>query len=226
MPIQHRDIPEGEIHEPKGASLASTGSVYVANGLGSGDWKLVSSSEIAGLGSQGGIGEQYIVSDGAEGFKYVSPIAYGSKVISNSNASFAVDAATDPTLNTNTDYKTVSGLGAPWTNSLSFRTTLVSDGIQVQQKGVYKVETWIDIVQFPNNMARCALKYTINGTSFSDRKISTKSNSAGDAGNLTGFGLVELNEGDIVRIAIASTHAGSFIFESANVAVTLVRPTE
>jgi FlaG/FlaF family flagellin (archaellin) len=37
--MQHRDIPDGQRHEPKGISTASEGDVYVANGNGSGEWK-------------------------------------------------------------------------------------------------------------------------------------------------------------------------------------------
>lgn len=38
--IEHRDIPEEGLHEPKGASTASEGHVYVSNGAGSGEWKI------------------------------------------------------------------------------------------------------------------------------------------------------------------------------------------
>lgn len=37
--MQHRDIPDGQRHEPKGISTASAGQVYVANGNGSGSWQ-------------------------------------------------------------------------------------------------------------------------------------------------------------------------------------------
>lgn len=39
MPIQHSDIPNDGIHEPKGAVSAQSGQVYVANGTGSGMWQ-------------------------------------------------------------------------------------------------------------------------------------------------------------------------------------------
>lgn len=38
MSIQHKNIPEAQLHEPKGASTAASGSVYVADGAGSGSW--------------------------------------------------------------------------------------------------------------------------------------------------------------------------------------------
>ena len=38
MSIQHKDIPEAQLHEPKGVSLATSGKVYIADGAGSGAW--------------------------------------------------------------------------------------------------------------------------------------------------------------------------------------------
>lgn len=41
MAIEHDSIPNADIHEPKGASAASSGQVYIANGAGSGSWRYV-----------------------------------------------------------------------------------------------------------------------------------------------------------------------------------------
>ena len=38
MTIEHKEIPDGKRHEPKGASTASAGTVYVSDGAGSGSW--------------------------------------------------------------------------------------------------------------------------------------------------------------------------------------------
>lgn len=37
--IQHADIPEAQLHEPKGASTATSGQVYTSDGTGSGAWQ-------------------------------------------------------------------------------------------------------------------------------------------------------------------------------------------
>ena len=37
--MQHKSITDPEIHEPKGISTATEGTVYVADGAGSGDWE-------------------------------------------------------------------------------------------------------------------------------------------------------------------------------------------
>ena len=39
MAIAHKDIPEAGLHEPKGVSTAAAGTVYVADGAGSGAWE-------------------------------------------------------------------------------------------------------------------------------------------------------------------------------------------
>ena len=49
--LQHKDLPESQLHEPKGASTASSGEIYVANGSGSGVW--TSPPIPAGVVSQG-----------------------------------------------------------------------------------------------------------------------------------------------------------------------------
>ena len=36
--INHKDLPETSLHEPKGVSTASVGTVYVSDGAGSGSW--------------------------------------------------------------------------------------------------------------------------------------------------------------------------------------------
>lgn len=38
MAVEHKDLTGTQLHEPKGASTATAGSVYVANGSGSGAW--------------------------------------------------------------------------------------------------------------------------------------------------------------------------------------------
>lgn len=42
MTIEHKNIPDAELHEPKGVSTAQAGEVYVANGSGSGAWRDIS----------------------------------------------------------------------------------------------------------------------------------------------------------------------------------------
>jgi len=41
MAVEHVNIADPEIHEPKGVAAASDGQVYVADGVGSGDWRFI-----------------------------------------------------------------------------------------------------------------------------------------------------------------------------------------
>lgn len=43
--IQHKDIPDANLHEPKGVSTAANKSVYKANGAGSGSWNKLTQSD-------------------------------------------------------------------------------------------------------------------------------------------------------------------------------------
>ena len=47
--ISHKDIPDGERHEPKGVSTATAGQVYVASGSGTGSWQSLISKFTANL---------------------------------------------------------------------------------------------------------------------------------------------------------------------------------
>lgn len=38
MTIEHKNITDGNIHEPKGASTATVGQIYISDGAGSGTW--------------------------------------------------------------------------------------------------------------------------------------------------------------------------------------------
>ena len=43
---EHKDLPDTQLHEPKGCASASVNTVYVSNGSGSGTWKKVNSDVI------------------------------------------------------------------------------------------------------------------------------------------------------------------------------------
>lgn len=53
--IQHSAITDPHIHEPKGASTAGAGTVYVSNGSGSGSWQTLGISSLDWVDIQGGI---------------------------------------------------------------------------------------------------------------------------------------------------------------------------
>ena len=46
MPVEHVNITDPEIHEPKGVATASAADIYVADGAGSGTWRTIPHSAL------------------------------------------------------------------------------------------------------------------------------------------------------------------------------------
>lgn len=222
--IQHRNIPDAQLHEPKGVSAASANQVYTANGSGSGVWKRPDTTVIAGMAGDGGSTNLIPVSNGSNGFTFKRRAAYGSMTITNNTNNFAVPLAADLTLNTNSDYVLFTGTGAPWAfTSPTLDVTFNTDRMIAPVTGVYEVILWANISSFPSNVAKVGLKYRVNGTNFSPRKVVCKSNSAGDYGSLNGSGLVQLTAGDYIQIMFASTVAGGLIVGDLNATIILIK---
>ncbi len=53
MTIQHVDIADPFIHEPKGVNAAASKTVYVADGAGSGAWGKLPTQGMAGVSGDG-----------------------------------------------------------------------------------------------------------------------------------------------------------------------------
>jgi hypothetical protein len=146
--------------------------------------------------------------------------------ITNNTNAFTMAAAVDGTLNTNTDYVLFTGTGAPWAlGTPSLGITFLTDRVIVPVAGIYQIELWSTITGFPTNTAKVSVKHRINGGAFSARHPIAKSNSAGDAGNLNGFGLVTLAANDYIQLYLASTAAGGLTFSDVNVTINLIRAT-
>jgi len=47
--VSHASLTGAELHEPKGVASASSGTVYVANGAGSGSWQAIGTSAFTGM---------------------------------------------------------------------------------------------------------------------------------------------------------------------------------
>lgn len=65
--MEHRDIPDTERHEPKGASTAQVGTVYIADGNSSGDWDKLGKENLQGLSGSEDAG-RILVSGSGGGF--------------------------------------------------------------------------------------------------------------------------------------------------------------
>lgn len=201
MAIEHKDITDPQIHEPKGTATALVDTIYVANGAGSGTWKKLPFSA-------------------SEGDK-----AYGSMVITNNTTTFAMTAVADTTFDTPSQFSLLTGTGAPLSGELLYGITFSVNRLTVPYTGVYHIESYTNISSFPSNTARIALKYILNGTTYSSRGPIIKSAIAGDQSQMAGFGLIALNAGDYIQMVIASDTTGNLVIKDMNNTLSLVRRT-
>lgn len=225
MSIQHRDIPEAELHELKGASTASSNTAPFSNGSGTAVWQKVDTTKLKGVTTDGGASGKKLLTDGTEGFVLRTDAACGSMGFAGNSTNFAVTAAVDANLDTNSDYVLFTGTGAPHTSSNLIGITFSTDRLTVPVTGIYMINTWMSIRSFPALSSRISIKYRINGTTLSSRHPIAKSNSTGDVDQLIGFGLVSLSAGDYVQVMVASTSTGNLLINDANTALTLVQQT-
>jgi hypothetical protein len=223
MAIQHRSIPDNELHEPKGAASAVTNTTYFSNGSGSGSWKKVGAETLKGLSGDSGQADRRILTTGDNGFKLVMDSAYANMQITNNSVPFPVTAAVDTTLNTKSQYVLLTGPGAPFASALSSNINFSTDRLTVTQNGIYELSCWANVSLFPSNTAKVALRFRINGSAVSDLKVATKSNSNGDYGDLVAFDFVHLNANDYIQLMVASDTTGNINFESLNLTINLIK---
>lgn len=200
--------------------------MYVANGSGSGTWKQIDSTDLSGLTGDGGSTNKYLRTNGSNGFIAKTDQVYGNMAITTNTNAFSLSAAVDGTLQTNSDYVLFTGTGAPWAGEMMFGgISFTTDRLTVPVTGVYEIHLWANITSFPSNTALIGAQYRVNGSTFGPRKVITKSNSVGDAGQLNGFGLTTLNAGDYIQLYVASSVAGGLIIKNANNVLKLIRET-
>lgn len=111
--VQHKDITDANLHEPKGVVAAAAGEVYIADGAGSGAWGFVKPP-----GTAAATAGQVYVSDGVGGGAYQSLVldsTYGEMYIQGNATATAI--ATVDTLT-----KITAGLTAGSLSGITFST--------------------------------------------------------------------------------------------------------
>lgn len=223
MAIQHKNIPDAELHESKGVATATANTAYFANGSGSGTWKKTGVETLSGLSGDGGVARLKVVTDGSNGFDLYRDYAFGKMHITNNSTPFALTAVADTTLNTASQYTLLTGSGAPFANGLEDGVTFSTNKLTVQHDGVYDLNFWACLTSFPSNTARIGMKFRINGTTFSDMKVVTKSNSNGDDGLMAACDLVELSANDYIQLYIASDTTGNVIINNSALTMKMIK---
>jgi hypothetical protein len=222
MSTEHKDITDPNIHEPKGIATAAANRIYVANGTGGGSWIKITSQALQGLTGDAGSIDKIPVSDGAGGFKFWDSPQHGAMVITNNGTNFPLTAVADTTFNTPAQFTLFTGAGAPFTSEHLNGITFSTDKLTVSKAGLYRIETYLNIGGFPSGTAKVALRYRINGSTYSTRKPTIKSSGAGAEGQLVGFGLLHLNANDYVQLVVASDTTGNLLVRDVNSIITMV----
>lgn len=223
MSIQHKNIPDAELHESKGVATAVINTAYFANGAGSGSWSKVSTPKLQGLSTDGGVARLKLLTDGAEGFDLYRDAAYGKMHITNNNTPFALTAVADTTLNTASQYTLLTGSGAPFADGLEDGVVFNTNRLTVQHAGVYDLNFWSCLTGFPSNTAKVGVKFKLNGTTFSDMKVVSKSNSNGDYGLLAANDFVQLAANDYIQLYVASDTTGNVVINNMMLTVKMIK---
>lgn len=223
MAIEHKFITDAERHEPKGASSAIANSVWVADGVGSGAFRKIKSTDLSGMTGDGGVAGKDVVSDGANGFKFANADAHGAMTITNNVTGFAITAAVDPTFNTPSDFVLITGVGGPWAGELLHDITFDTNKLTVSTTGIYRIDLWGNISAWAANNSSLCFRYKLNGTTLSSRKPVVKTDASSVPRQVAGFGLLSLNAGDYVQLFVAGSATGNYTFADLNTTISIVR---
>jgi len=165
-----------------------------------------------------------VISDGSGGFKFIPNSVYGKITITSNSSDFPVTQANDNSLRNISDYTVLEGTGSTWSPGLTYGTSLSSSGIEAGTQGVYKLSWYVTLSSFPDSASILGFRYVINGDTFGSRRSLIKG-SQNDKGTVSGDEIIEMNDGDWVGLAVASTDSGNLVIEDAVINLELVRPT-
>lgn len=185
MAIEHDAIADGERHEPKGISTATSGHIYVADGLGSGSWS----------------GE-------------LTP-AFGQMSITNNATAIAVTAATDTDLYTDSDFTKLTGAGAPWASIQLEDFTFNTDRLICNTAGTYYIDVYMVVSHSVNNVLVGMKYSVNDTTPFIARTPAVNLPNLGKKSILTGCGIGTLAANDYVSLYIASDTTGNVTIHDA-----------
>jgi len=242
--IQHKDITEGQLHEPKGVSTAVQGTTYVADGIGSGSWAVpkISGQSSAAIGtipySTGGGNlswdivqisgqdtatlNQVPYSDGSGDITWASiKTTSGVMDITNNATSVGITAAVTTDLSSNSDYSKILyyALDSGISNDLSFDST--NKGLIASSDGTWKVSGYVT-VSHSVALTEVGIKIAVDDSLQAKRCVGVVSNASGlttipVSQNLT------LSSDDVVSIYMASTNTGNITIVDSSVSLELIK---
>ncbi len=202
MAVEHKDIAEVNLHEPKGVSAAAIGEVYEADGAGSGAWTPKKSAQMdtldASLAGKGGY--DVVVNSTATGFEYVPAAGslFGS-VYFNSNA------IATPIASSATYYILDPGV---WGTSVTDTITWSANKFTVPNDGVYELSMALSFIGGgggAGNIYRFA--FFKNGALIATAPVSRRQAGSGDIGSISLSTMQHLAANDDVEIYVQNESA-------------------
>lgn len=222
MAVEHRNIPEDGLHEPKGISAAASNRVYISDGTGTGAWSLVDANAIKGTINNTQEAGLRLVTDGSGGFSAEAvPESYGAMVLTSNTTTVASTAAADPTLASNTDYTELS-LAFVFENLAGLANG--SNFLSVTEAGVYSVDFWAN-VKSDVNATTFALKFVVNDLDFVDRRPKKRLPNAGTLDNMSANGIHPFTAGDEVKLYIATSTTCNITIEDMSFTLRMLEAT-
>lgn len=193
--INHQSLADPLLHEPKGVAAAASGTVYVADGTGSGAFQNI-----------GNVGKK----------------AYARAFIEDNVTTFAVAAAVDSTLHTAADYVAIpaSVITAGIANDVTFDA---NDSFVINTAGVYEISGWASISTTGTNNV-IGLAFMVNGIAqvVASPVPKTKLKVAGDIITAPGFGIFSLPAGVVIRPAVADDTGSTVTIHEGAFSVTFI----
>lgn len=135
-----------------------------------------------------------------------SGVNYGQRAITNNSTVIAKTAATDPNLNTNSDYTQVTGIFEAVGGGINRGITQQTNSLTIARAGTYEVDLWASLsVSAILGSSNIAFKFAVNGVITLVRRPIINFAGANVLGGIAANGLVSLAVGDIVTLWMAST---------------------
>lgn len=195
MTIEHKNIPESGLHEPKGVSTAAQYKVYVADGAGSGAW-----GDAYIEGQANASANKIPVSDGAGGVTWKDPVHLVRTHCVGLAQAIALTGASIRTASSYTEitqYLTQVLL-------IGELTLGTNNGVVIAEDGYYDIACWTSITSSATG-ATISLLRTVDGVAQVSLAASLyKAKSAGDIATLSNSTVAYLTAGQRVSYSVAS----------------------
>lgn len=201
--IAHSSIVSADTHEPKHISdstISDAGKVITPSGSGASELRNLTPVEV-------GI-----------------TFSYGEISVEENTTPFAITAAVDSDLHTDSDYALLNSSRLttsvePELYGMTYDS--VTNTLTTTVDGVYYLGGWFNVLSSANSSV-VAIKYTIDGAIVGPHIVSDIKE-LGRIQNMSGFGLVTLSAGQAIGAAIACDKSASITIEEMRFNLNLIR---